>query len=243
MLVARNFGVHRTLQRALPIVDGTLAVAGIDAELEIVRDAHGVPHVWAKSERDAWFGLGFAQAQDRLAQMSFLVRAARGATAEVLGTEGLDADRLARTLGFGRLADAQLGAPRRRVAPHPRSPRRRRLRVDRGSAERARGEARRAGAPRSPARVVVPADSLAVAKLIAWGLDGSLDATLVLSDLIEKLGGFGARPFFPPEAIRDIAPRTPRYRSANLPIPPTHRKATKPPYPCSARRRPATSSS
>ena len=42
-----------------------------------------------------------------------------------------------------------------------------------------------------------PADSLAVAKLYAWGLSGTLEVSLVLSDLIEELGGFEARRFFP----------------------------------------------
>ena len=71
---------RRALRRALPTMEGELAVASIDGALTILRDGHGVPHVIARSERDAWFGLGFAQAQDRLAQMTYLVRAARGRT-------------------------------------------------------------------------------------------------------------------------------------------------------------------
>jgi len=211
VLVARSFGVQRTLHRALPVVDGRIAVRGLDAELAILRDGHGVPHVWAKSERDAWFGLGFAQAQDRLAQLSFLVRAARGRTAEVLGPEALDADRLARTLGFGRLGDAQLlrldAATRRALDAHAAGI----------SAWIEEVNSGRAVTPVPLARLGVPleawsaADSLAIAKLVAWGLDGSLDATLVLSDLIEKLGGFGARPFFPPEAAREMTPRPPDF--------------------------------
>jgi penicillin amidase len=221
VLVARNFGAQRTLERALPVVDGTLAVPGLDAELEILRDAHGVPHVWAKSERDAWFGLGFAQAQDRLAQMSFLVRAARGRSAEVLGPAGLDADRFARTLGFGRLGDAQLAhldaTSRGILEAHAAG-------VSAWIAEVQSGRAAKPAALvqlDAPLEPWSPADSLAVSKLIAWGLDGSLDATLVLSDLIEKLGGFGARPFFPPEAVRDMAPRTPDFeaRSNQAPLP------------------------
>ncbi len=209
VLVARNFGAQRTLERALPVVDGRLAVHGLDAELTILRDGHGVPHIWAKSERDAWFGLGFAQAQDRLAQMIFLVRAARGRTAEVIGPDGLDADRLARTLGFGRLGDTQLArvdaVTRRALAAHAAG-------ISAWIDEVKSGRAAtpvplvRLGAP---LEAWSPADSLAVEKLVAWGLDGSLDATLVLSDLIEKLGGFGARPFFPPEAARQMTPRAP----------------------------------
>jgi penicillin amidase len=221
VLVARSFGAQRTLERALPAIDGTVAVPGLEAELEILRDAHGVPHVWAKSERDAWFGLGFAQAQDRLAQMTFLVRAARGRTAEVLGPEGLDADRFARTLGFGRLGDAQLArldaTSRGILEAHAAG-------VSAWIAEVQSGRAAKPAALvklDAPLEPWSPADSLAVSKLIAWGLDGSLDATLVLSDLIEKLGGFGARPFFPPEAVRDMAPRTPDFeaRSNQAPLP------------------------
>jgi penicillin amidase len=211
VLVARNFGAQRTLQRALPIVDGRIEVRGLEAELTILRDGHGVPHIWAKSARDAWFGLGFVQAQDRLAQLSFLVRAARGRTAEVLGPEALDADRLARTLGFGRLGDAQLmrldASTRRVLDAHAAGI----------SAWIEEVKSGRAVTPVPLTRLGVPletwsaADSLAVAKLVAWGLDGSLDATLVLSDLIEKLGGFGARPFFPPEAAREMTPRPPDF--------------------------------
>src|SRR5690606_12968306 len=108
LLAARQATERRAGQRAIPILDGTLAVAGLEAPLEIVRDGRGIPHVRAASERDAYFGLGFAHAQDRLAQMSWLARVARGRTAEALGRPGLEVDRWSRTLGLGRLADAQL---------------------------------------------------------------------------------------------------------------------------------------
>ena len=73
------------------------------------RDANGVPHVRAHDEADALFALGFVHAQDRLAQMLWLLRLARGRTAEIVGREGLPADRLARTLDLGGLADRQFG--------------------------------------------------------------------------------------------------------------------------------------
>ena len=222
VLVARNFGAQRTLERALPVVDGRFAVNGLDAPLTILRDGHGVPHIWAKSERDAWFGLGFAQAQDRLAQMIYLVRAARGRTAEVIGPDGVDADRLARTLGLGRLGDMQLA----RVD----APTRRALEAHAAGIS-AWIDAVKSGRAATPVPLLrlgavleswTAADSLAVEKLVAWGLDGSFDATLVLSDLIEKLGGFGARPFFPSEAAREMAPRAPdseaRIDHAPLPV-------------------------
>jgi penicillin amidase len=67
VFAAREAAQRRALRRTLPTVEGRFSVAGLDASLTILRDGHGVPHVLAASQRDAWFGLGFAQAQDRLA--------------------------------------------------------------------------------------------------------------------------------------------------------------------------------
>jgi len=206
LVAARRATERRAVQRAIPALDGRLAVAGLVAPLEIVRDVRGIPHVRAASERDAYFGLGFAHAQDRLAQMGWLVRSARGRTAEAVGRAGLDADRWSRTLGLGRLADAQAA------------------RLD--AATRARLEAYAAGvnawveriaSGATPPPVVLArlgvapepwsaADCLAVEKALAWGLDGSVAASLTLGDLVDRLGAFAARPFFPPGAAGQLVP-------------------------------------
>lgn len=206
LVAARQATERRAVQRAIPLLDGTLAVAGLEAPLEIVRDVRGIPHVRAASERDAYFGLGFAHAQDRLAQMSWLLRAARGRTAEAVGRVGLEADRWSRTLGFGPLADAQAArldpAARARIDAYTAG-------VNAWVARIAAGEA---PAPVAMARLgVAPepwsaADCLAVAKALAWGLDGSVAATLALGDLVDRLGAFAARPFFPPEAAAQLVP-------------------------------------
>ena len=55
---------------SLPIYDGTVKVAGLKAPVEIIRDAHAIPHIVANSRADAIFGLGYAEAQARLWQIS-----------------------------------------------------------------------------------------------------------------------------------------------------------------------------
>jgi acyl-homoserine lactone acylase PvdQ len=154
---------------------------------------------------------GSASRRRRIASRSssYLVRAARGRSAEVLGQDALDVDRWSRTLGFARLAQAQLGRVDTDV--------RRVLEAYAAGVNAWIDEVRsgRAALPVPLARLGVSledwtaADSLAIEKIVAWGFDGSVDATLVLSDLIEKLGGFGARPFFPREAARGLAPAPP----------------------------------
>src|SRR5688572_20765941 len=89
------------LQKSLPVIDGELQAKGLGAPVEIVRDGEGIPHIFAASERDAWFALGYAHAQDRLWQMEFQRRVAAGRLSEFLGERALDTDRLMRTLGIG----------------------------------------------------------------------------------------------------------------------------------------------
>src|SRR5262245_52910651 len=86
------------LRQSLPVVEGTVKVAGLDAPVEVVRDAHAVPHIKAASFEDAIFAQGFVHAQDRLWQMDFRRRLGAGRLAEVLGSAALPTDRLIRTL-------------------------------------------------------------------------------------------------------------------------------------------------
>ena len=71
----------------------------------IRRDARGVPFIEAANERDLFFAQGYATASDRLWQMDFLRRTARGELAEVLGASVVDVDKLHRVYGFRVVAE------------------------------------------------------------------------------------------------------------------------------------------
>lgn len=100
--------VQALLTAKVPPSSGEVRVPG--ASVRIVRDGCGVPHVLGTSEADAYFGLGFAMGQDRLWQMDYLRRAADGTLAEILGPAGLENDRVSRTLGLRRVAEAGAAA-------------------------------------------------------------------------------------------------------------------------------------
>jgi penicillin amidase len=183
---------------AFPEQQGRLRVAGLAAPVEILRDDRGVPHIQAESEPDAWFGLGFAHAQDRLAQMQWLVRLARGRSAEWVGAAGVPADRWARTLDLAGVAEREAAgldaATRACLEAYARGVNARIERVRSG----------RAALPFALRELAVreledwrPADSLAVQKQHAWALSGSVEASLALDDLQATLGAAAARPFFP----------------------------------------------
>ena len=101
-------GAAGWLWTSLPNTDGDVTIAkGLDAPVDIVRDTHGVPHIFADSAADAWFALGYVHAQDRLWQMEGMRRTGAGRLSEVIGERGLRSDRFMRTLGLNRLVEAQ----------------------------------------------------------------------------------------------------------------------------------------
>lgn len=101
-------GAYLWLRTSLPQTDGEVRVLGIAAPVEILRDAAGIPTIRASNERDGYFALGYAHAQDRLFQMEFMRRYGAGRLSEVIGPATLDLDKRMRTLGLYRAAEANL---------------------------------------------------------------------------------------------------------------------------------------
>jgi penicillin G amidase len=108
--VALGSGVYLWLRTSLPQTAGTITLAGPSAEIRITRDAAGVPHIAAASDRDAAFALGFLHAGDRLFQMDMMRRLGAGRLSEVLGEATFVTDRQMRTLGLYRAAERQFPA-------------------------------------------------------------------------------------------------------------------------------------
>jgi len=95
----------------LPQIEGSIDVPGLQADVEVIRDPWGVPHIYADNMDDLFFAQGFVQAQDRLWQMDMYVRAGQGRLAEILGPEALEHDRAARLFKYrGPWTDAEFGS-------------------------------------------------------------------------------------------------------------------------------------
>jgi penicillin amidase len=99
----------RWMLAALPPQHAEIKLAGISKPIAIHRrEVDGIPIISAKDEYDAFFALGWVHAEDRLWQMDFERRVASGRLSEILGARTLDIDRLMRTLGLKRVAEANL---------------------------------------------------------------------------------------------------------------------------------------
>ena len=153
------------------LAEPPVRLPGLHAEAEIVRDRSGIAHVRANDEHDLFLLQGWVHAEDRLFQMDVSRRRASGTLAELLGPAALPGDVQLRTFGLRRAAERSLPLISARaraaieayaegvnafVASHPLPPEYAALRLTRVSPWTA-------------------LDTVAVGKLIAFGLSFDLD--------------------------------------------------------------------
>ncbi len=88
-------------------LQGKVFLKGLTGQVTVTRDQYGIPHINAKaSDLDAFFALGYVQAQDRFWQMDIQRHIAAGTLSEYFGKTTLAKDRFLRTWGFYRAAKA-----------------------------------------------------------------------------------------------------------------------------------------
>ena len=83
---------------AVPDYNKDFVLYGLKSDVEIIRDEHAIPHVYAENEEDLYRAVGFAMAQDRLWQMDLLRRVTQGRLSEILGKDQVETDLMMRAL-------------------------------------------------------------------------------------------------------------------------------------------------
>lgn len=197
--------------RSLPDYSRDYQLKGPFGEIEIVRNNHNVPHIFADYDHDSFFGLGFVHAQDRLWQMMVLRRTAQGRLSEQFGVRTFAIDDYFRRLDLYGLAEASVpyqGAAEQAAL----------VAYSEGVnawIETVRLDARGRGAPEyflfnpqiEPWR---PADSLAILRLMSMQMSSHLTAEVLRARTSVTLGDAQDR-------LRDILPDAPGPGSAALP--------------------------
>ncbi|MFO7631739.1 MAG: penicillin acylase family protein [Caldilinea sp.] len=184
LIVIIPFGGYFWLRTSLPLVNGTVRVTGTDGPIEIVRDKAGVPHIYATTDHDAFYALGYVHAQDRLWQMEMNRRIGAGRLSEILGEATLSIDKFQRTMGYYRaaLSDLEIIEPRSRQALEAYA-----AGVNQWLSEdhTLPPEFILLGATPAPWQ---PADSLVWQKMMSWDLGGNYDLELLHQQLAQALG-------------------------------------------------------
>ena len=227
LLVAVSVFAVATVRRPLPQTDGTLTLTGLDAEVSVVRDARGVPQIYADTPEDLFRAQGYVQAQDRFFEMDYRRHVTAGRLAELVGDSqvAIDADKVTRTFGWRRVAEQEWKI----VAPETKA-------YLQAYADGVNAYL----ADRDPSQIALeytvlgtsvsmpdpepwdPIDSLAWLKAMAWDLRGNYDDELERAIVYGGLAGEpnGARD--PAQVAQDVArvgSLFPAYPTeANLPV-------------------------
>ncbi len=161
---------------------------GLHAPVTVTRDTNDIAHVKATDEHDMAFVQGYLHAQDRLFQMDVSRRQASGTLAELVGQGALAQDVQLRTLGLRRAAERSL------AVQSPRA-----LNLIQGYSDGINAwVASHALPPEYQALELkkfqpwTPVDSLAVVKLIAFGLSFDIDTQATVELLSFQAAGKAA---------------------------------------------------
>jgi penicillin amidase len=101
---------HNISRAPLPQHSGELNVAGLQDNVEILRDEWGIPHIYATNLHDLFFAQGYTQAQDRWWQMEFWRHVGSGSIGELVGKKDslIGTDMFIRTLGWRHVAEQEV---------------------------------------------------------------------------------------------------------------------------------------
>ena len=108
VVLGGGFYVYFWLQNSVPIREGIILTAAIDGEVEITFDKMGIPQIWAETEPNGYFALGYLHANDRLFQMDMVRRMSQGRMSELLGKLAMESDMRQRRIGHNRIAAAAI---------------------------------------------------------------------------------------------------------------------------------------
>lgn len=201
--------VYWIAARSIPDYSATHSVIGLTGPVQIVRDNSSVPHIFGQDDRDVFFGLGFAHAQDRLWQMMTMRRTAQGRLSEIFGERTVSTDELMRRLDLYGLAvssvDALEPATRKALDSYSAGVNAWIAQVNEGALGR--------GAPEFfmfPSAIAPwqAADSVAIGKLMAVQMAAHMSEEILLARTSLLL---------PPERVRDIIPDIPGNGITELP--------------------------
>ncbi|MFC0222181.1 penicillin acylase family protein [Nocardioides zeicaulis] len=107
VLVVLAATVVVVVRRPLPQTSGEVGVPGLGADVEVIRDGHGIPQLYADTDADLMRAQGYVHAQERFFEMDFRRHVTAGRLSEMFGEDTLETDKLIRTMGWRRVAERE----------------------------------------------------------------------------------------------------------------------------------------
>ncbi|MET9886567.1 penicillin acylase family protein [Streptomyces sp. NPDC006430] len=96
-----------TVRASFPQATGSLKVPGLTGTVDVKRDSHGIPQLYADNDDDLFRAQGFVHAQDRFWEMDVRRHMTSGRLSEMFGPGQVETDAFLRTLGWRQVAQAE----------------------------------------------------------------------------------------------------------------------------------------
>ncbi|MEU4728179.1 penicillin acylase family protein [Streptomyces sp. NPDC023588] len=95
------------VRASFPQTTGSLKVPGLTGTVDVKRDDHGIPQLYADNDADLFRAQGFVHAQDRFWEMDVRRHMTSGRLSEMFGSGQVETDAFLRTLGWRQVAQAE----------------------------------------------------------------------------------------------------------------------------------------
>lgn len=184
---------------SFPQTEGEVSLPSLRGPVTVTRDAHGIPEIRADNAEDLFTAQGYVHAQERFFEMEVRRHTTAGRLAELFGDDQFETDAVIRTMGWRRVADAevkQLPTETRRfldayatgvnhyLATHGNEP---------------ALELKLLGLQGLDHEIEpwTAVDSVAWLKAMAWNLDGNMNDEVLHAAMIDQVGPTRAAQLFP----------------------------------------------
>jgi penicillin amidase len=106
--VVLGFVVRSTIRESLPATSGESVLPGLSADVTVMRDGSGIPHLFGDTIEDLFRAQGYVHAQERFFEMDLRRHITAGRLSELVGSAGLETDKVIRTMGWRDVAEKEL---------------------------------------------------------------------------------------------------------------------------------------
>ena len=107
VLVVLAAAVVGVVRRPLPQTEGEVTVPGLTADVEVLRDDHDIPQLYADTDADLFRAQGYVHAQERFFEMDFRRHVTAGRLSEIFGEDTLETDTFIRTMDWRGVAEQE----------------------------------------------------------------------------------------------------------------------------------------
>lgn len=197
----KSYLPNNVAKESFPQIEGEIKLEGLEGQVDVYRDAMGIPHIYATTTHDLFFAQGYVHAQERFWQMDTWRHIGSGTLSEMFGEGQVKTDSFLRTLGWKNVAEQeweQLSPEAKAIAQAYADGVNAYLKDHNGSTASLEYAIVALLSPDYKIEPWTPVNSLTWGKAMAWDLGGNMDDEIERAILLQTLTPEQVAELYPP---------------------------------------------